>query len=177
MVEYSRNFFMEGGNMSFLGISQGLQRELAQTFNEETCNVLIKLVEEIYNTSDIRFHKIFEEKQEFLVLSISERLREVFATKSELTTSIDKLRLEIQAEFAKIRQEMAKMKQELKEDISNVKLKLKQEIAEVKLELSDVKSDFKVLRKEVRFFGIGLAALIILLQPVVFEFISKLFGK
>lgn len=166
MVQYAINT-IQGASMSFFGISQALQKELEKTFSEEMCNVLIKLVEEIYATSDIRFQKIFEEKQEFLVLSISERLREVFATKSEL-----------QAEFAKVRQEMAEMKLELKQDIAKVMQEIAEvrtEIAEVRTEIAEVKGNFKILQKEVRYAAIGIIALMILLQPKVFDFITHIF--
>ncbi|AWI34182.1 hypothetical protein [Helicobacter apodemus] len=53
--------------------------------------------------------------------------------------------------------------------------KLKGELATkdfVRAEIAGVKSDYRSLRQEMKFYAIGLGVLIIILQPKVFDFIT-----
>ncbi len=50
--------------------------------------------------------------------------------------------------------------------------KLEAEIAKVEKEIAGVKSDYRSLRQEMKFYAIGLGVLIIILQPKVFDFIT-----
>ncbi|AWI34169.1 hypothetical protein [Helicobacter apodemus] len=45
-------------------------------------------------------------------------------------------------------------------------------IAEVRTEIAGVKSDYRSLRQEMKFYAIGLGILIVILQPKVFDFIT-----
>ena len=65
----------------------------------------------------------------------------------------------------KFKNELA-TKEFVRAEIAEVKQELKQEIAEVK-------SDVRSIRQEMKFYAIGLAILIILFQPKVFDFITS----
>ena len=45
-------------------------------------------------------------------------------------------------------------------------------INQVGAEISEIKSDYRSLRQEMKFYAIGLGVLIIILQPKVFDFIT-----
>ncbi len=193
MVEYNRNY-IEGGIMS-LGISDRLHHELVKACaDEKLCNVLVQIVEEIYSHSESRFQQIFEEKQDILALSICDKMREVFTTKNDLAATEAILRQKIAEVFAEIaneKQYIANIRSELKQEISEIGIKitegrteavqtkteLKQDIAKIEALFTKERADNELLRKEIRWIAIGLAIAMFVLQPSVFEFISKILGK
>ena len=92
------------------------------------------------------FKKIFEEKQVYLIATIISKMYSIFATKEDLDNAIQILRLE-----------------------------LKQEIADVTQDITKLEGKFEILRREVRYYAIGIIVLMFLLQPKVFDFITNIF--
>ncbi|MDY3113781.1 MAG: hypothetical protein SOW25_05585 [Helicobacter sp.] len=74
----------------------------------------------------------------------------------------------VRAEINQVRTEMAEMKQELKLEIAEVR-------QELNVETKSIRQEIKSIRQEMKFYAIGIAALMIVLQPQVFSFLTSLF--
>lgn len=74
----------------------------------------------------------------------------------------------VRAEINQVRTEMAEMKQELKLEIAEVR-------QELNVETKSIRQETKSIRQEMKFYAIGIAALMNVLQPQVFSFLTSLF--
>ncbi len=114
------------------------------TISQSTIALIMKLIKKSYKE---------EEQQEVL---------------NDIVAIVDEVKRDNRISSELIREEVV---EKLKGELATKDF-VRAEIAKVEKEIAGVKSDYRSLRQEMKFYAIGLGFLIVILQPKVFDFIT-----
>lgn len=64
----------------------------------------------------------------------------------------------------------------LRAELLELKNELEIKISQLEIKMTQLESENKFIRRDMKFYAIGIAVLIIILQPSVFDFIKKILG-
>lgn len=146
-------------------VSSGIQALIVNYVQEQNAENLTKIFNEFGLQSNITANELKN-------IAIDEFRKELsnLATKEEVSNLRD--------EVSQIRVEMSNFatKDELKASVNMLRAEIAGVKAELKTEIAELRAENKLIRQEIKFYGIGIIVLMIILQPKVFEIITKFFS-